>query len=133
MLKLIKRGNNLKLLFLMSIFLSSNALADWILWEELEDVKMYYNNTTITKSKYVVNIWTLTDYVRATDNSYKSILMHEEHDCLNKKYIFKRAYSFTENMMGGIKTEIYGTGNYVKVKDKTIADYLHSRICQIEA
>jgi len=92
------------LLFLILVVVSNNAVAEWILISENDQLILYSNPVTIIKSGNMVRMIRLTNFKtaqRINGKSYLSTKRQDEYDCLKQRYRIIYVNAYTENMGEG--------------------------------
>ena len=90
------------LIAILLTLVSTSAIADWTLFNELAgDVNMYVDTTTIKNVGDQAKVWVLKDYKEPTKGGYKSTLEHMEFNCKDETFSLMQAILYDGQMQKG--------------------------------
>lgn len=124
-----------KIYFLCSLFISTQAFAEWIHITKYHDAEFYIDKTSIKKQGDIVKFWLRTEFKKHPLNALSSLLVHEV-DC-NKRSIrtlYIEGYD-QHNLKGNILAKGYilendPTGSFERAIKNTPEDLEVNFVCK---
>ena len=95
-----------KLLLIVSLLLITNSVyAEWTELGQIEDIKYYYDKSSVTRIGNVARMWRYNNNTQA-NIKYKSVLALNEYDCINETLKILSFTEYSEYDLKGKETKI---------------------------
>jgi len=120
-------------IFLCLIIFSSSAQAQWKYIYETDDLKFYYDPSSLVKKNSMIKVWSVIDYkILAKNSSTRSELSQEAWDCDNQTSQLIMLKTYSGQMLSGeeLYSQVYSNAEIRPIIPSTYGMYLLRLICK---
>jgi hypothetical protein len=118
------------LLFLITVFTSSNSLAQWEVYGDSPEAFLYIDYSTVRKDGNLRKVWELQDRKQRHKDGELSLRIRVEYDCKEERYRYLSATSHSSQMaQGNLVNTQTGPSNWIDIAPRTVTEDKLKKLC----